>query len=271
MYNRGMTFPHDLLRFLYWIFFKPFSLRTWIHQLDPSIGNAATLLTRPHERAAVQLRNLALFYIVVVPLLLALATGLILSRLGLDVNWLKLLFFLVVGIIMASSFSLAFCIAFVLPFSVLVAIWSTTAFTPALGILFSFLLGLAYGLNANSARWGLIAGIVYGVVVGLVVNPLGGVIIGVTFLIGYFRLFFYLIEATLTWSLARRASSGDALRLWRFQPVRWDELIWFPLPGLANHLCALQEQDPAAAQGAIRVVRESFRQRWAAEKAESRK
>ncbi len=262
-----MTFPRDLLRFLYWIFFKPFSLRTWINELDPSIGNAAALFTQRHERAALPLRNLALFYIVLAPLLLALGTGLILSRLGMDVNWLKLLFFLAVGIIMASSFSLAFCIAFVLPFSVLIAIWSSTAFTPVLGILFSFLLGLAYGLNANSGRWGLIAGVVYGVVVGLIVNPLGGLVIGATFLAGYFRVIFYVIEAPLAWTLGRRAVKREASSLWRFQPVCWDELIWFPLPGLANHLCALQEQDPAAAQRAIRYVQGSFRQKWAIEKA----
>jgi hypothetical protein len=259
-----MTFPRDLFRFLYWIFFKPFSLRTWINQLDPTIGNTATLLTRRHERTALPLRNLALFYILFAPLL-GLSTGLILSQLDMSVNWLKLLLFLVVGIIMSTSFNIGFCIAFLLPFSVLIAIWSSTAFTPALGILFSLLLGLAYGLNANSARWGLIAGVAYGVVIGLIANPLGGLVIGAAFLAGYFRIIFYVIEVPLAWTLGTRALTGDALRLWRFQPVRWDELIWFPLPGLDQHLRALKQQNGPAAQDAIRQVRESFRQRWAAE------
>ena len=62
-----MAFPRDLLRFLYWIFFKPFSLQAWIRQVDPTLGNVATLLTRPHGHPARPLVNLALFYILAAP------------------------------------------------------------------------------------------------------------------------------------------------------------------------------------------------------------
>lgn len=258
-----MRFPRDLLRFLYWIFFKPFSLQTWIRQLDPGIGNVATLLTRPHSRSAGPLVKLALFHILVTSWLLAVGTGSILSQAGADVNWLRLVFYLLMGIVLSTSFSIGFCIAFLLPFSVSIAIWSSTAFTSALGVLFSLLLGLAYGLNANSARWGLVAGLVYGVVLSLLVGPLGGSIIGAAFLSGYFRIVFYLIEAPLSWILGTLAIKGDALKLWQFQPIRWDELIWFPLPGLDRHLRALEQQNGAASQAAIHCVQESFRQRWA--------
>src|SRR5512138_2255393 len=150
-----MQFPQDLLRFLYWIFFKPISLYRWIDQLDPTMGNVTTLLTRSHNGSARSLRNLALFGIFILPLLLGLGTGMILQQLGLDVNWLKLAFYLFVAIALSLTFSIPFYIAFLLPFSIAVAIWSSTSFTPALGIFFSLMLGLAYGLSSASARWGL--------------------------------------------------------------------------------------------------------------------
>jgi hypothetical protein len=202
-----------------------------------------------------------LFYILAASWLLGIGSELLLSRSGADVNWLELAFYLLADIALSTSFSISFCIAFLLPFSVMIAIWSSTAFTPALGILFSLLLGLAYGLNANSARWGLVAGLVYGAVLSLLIGPLGGSVIGAAFLSGYFRIVFYIIEAPLSWILGTLAPKGDALKLWRYQPVRWDELIWFPLPGLEQHLAALKQQDPTASQEAIRLVQDSFRQK----------
>jgi uncharacterized protein len=231
VYNMDMKFPQDLLRFLYWIFFKPISLHALINQLDPRIGNVATLFSRSYDRSAQSFRNLALFYILIAPWLLGLGTAIALSQLGIDVNWLKLAFYLLVAIALSSTFSIQFCIAFLLPFSVAVAIWSSTAFTPALGILFSLMLGLAYGLSPSSARWALIAGLVYGVLLGVVLGPLSGLLIGAAFLIGYFRIIFYVVEAPLSWIMGTLAINRDALRLWKFNPVVWDELIWFPLPG----------------------------------------
>ncbi len=260
-----MKFPQDLLCFLYWVFFKPASLRDMISAVDPSIGNAATLLTRRHSRQAVPLRNLALFYIVAAPWLLGVGTALILSGLGLHVNWLELVLYLLVAMVLGASFSLAFCIAFLLPFSVMIAIWSSISLTPALGALLSLLLGLAYGLNGNSDRWGLIAGLAYGVVIGFLVGPLEGLAIGAAFLIGYFRIVFYLIEALLAWLLGALAPRGEARSLWRFQPICWDELIWLPLPGLDRHLRALKQQDAAAFQEALHTVQGSFRQKRAAQ------
>ena len=106
------------------------SLRNWdccatalknalqLKRLDPGIGNAATLFTRPLRVAALPLRNLALFYIALVPLLLGFGTALLLSRLGLQVNWLNLTLYLVLFILMTTAFSIGFCVAFLLPFSV---------------------------------------------------------------------------------------------------------------------------------------------------------
>jgi hypothetical protein len=261
-----MNFPQDLLRFLYWIFFKPISLYRWIDQLDPSIGNVAVLLTRSYRGPAQSLKKLALFYIFIMPCILGFGTGMILLQIGMDVNWLRLAFYLFVAIALSLTFSVHFCIAFLLPFSMAVAVWSSISFSISLGILFSLMLGTAYGLNSDSAKWGLTAGAVYGVCLSLILGPLNGLMIGTAFLIGYFRVVFYLVEAPLAWTLASLATRGEALKLWRFNPILWDELIWLPLPGLDKHLLALKRQNGPAAGAAILQVQESFRQRWAAER-----
>jgi hypothetical protein len=264
-----MKFPRDWLRFLYWIFFKPFSLHKLIHQLDRTIGHTAALvLTRSPNPSVRSIGNLALVYILIVPWLLAFGTGVLLSLLGIDVNWPRLIFYLSVAMALSLTFNISFSIAFLLPFSIVVVIWSTTSFTQVLGILFSLMLGLAYGLTPGSARWGLTAGLVYGAVFSLTLGPLTGLSIGAVFLIGYFRIFLYVLEALLSWILGTLAldSNVDALKLWQFHPVLWDELIWFPLPSLDQHLLAIQRRDEATARAALRQVQESFRQGWAAER-----
>jgi hypothetical protein len=261
-----MKFPRDLLRFLYWIFFKPISLHIWINQLDPAIGNVTHLLIRPSDRSVLALKNLTLFYVLVMPWLLALMTGFVIIRLGLTVNWLRLVLALVFSIALSLPFSIQFCIAFLLPFSVTATIWSGQSLSLALGVFFSLMLGLAYGLGGNSARWGLTAGLVYGVLFSILLGPLSGLSIGAAFLIGYFRIIFYLVEAPLSWILGTLAAKGDALKLWGFHPVLWDELIWFPLPGLDKHMLAIERQDGQAAQSAIHQVQESFRQSWAVQR-----
>ena len=261
-----MKFPQNLLRFLYWIFFKPTSLYARISQLDPRTGNVATLLGRSSDTSVPSLKKLTLFYIFVLPWFLGLGTGILLRQLGMDINWLKLTFYLAVGVALSLTFSIPFCIAFLLPFSIAVAVWSSSSFSLTLGILFSLMLGLAYGLNSDSAKWGLTAGLVYGLFFGFLLGPLGGLFIGTAFLSGYFRVLFYLMEAPLSWILGTLASKGDALKLWQFHPVLWDELIWFPLPRLDRHLLALERQNGPAARTAILQVQESFRQRWATER-----
>jgi hypothetical protein len=261
-----MKFPQHLLRFLYWIFFKPFSLHAWIRQIGPGMGNTAALLTSSHDRSDRSLNYLALFYILVMPWLMATGTGVVLAWLGMDVNWLRLVFTLSMAMALSLTFSIDFGIAFLLPFSIAVAIWSSTSFTGMLGIFFTFTLGTAYGLSGNSARWGLTAGLVYGVLLSIILGPLSGLSIAAAFLLGYFRILFYLVEASLSWVLGNLARNGEAVRLWRFHPVVWDELIWFPLPGLDEHLLAIQRQDEPALQAAIHQVQESFRQSGATQR-----
>jgi hypothetical protein len=265
----SLRFPYDLSRFLYWIFFKPFTMHQYLKDVDPSLRQAAALFFRRRQDTSEyrSLILLAFFYIWLVPFLLGIGLGLIFASRGIPVNWLSLVFYLVIGIPLSLSFSLPFCVAFLLPFSLAVAILSSTGFNLFTIILFSFALGLAYGLTVHPPTWALTGGLVYGVVFGFISGPLGGVMIGLTFLAGYFRIPLYLIEALLSFLLLYRVEEADAARRWRFQPLTWDELIWFPLPGLDRHLRALANQNVLVAEDALALVKESFRQGWAMERA----
>jgi len=260
-----LRFPQDLLRFLHWIYFRPFTLQTYLDRSGLLTGSAFELFTRARQnhRTRRPLVLLASFYIWLVPWLLGISLSMGIALLGRSENWLSLAFYLVLGTMLSLIFSLNFCIAFLLPFSLAAAVVSASSFTMVHGILFSFLLGLAYGLRLNPAKWGLVAGLVYGGAFALLANPLSGLEIGAAFLIGYFRIFLYLIEAPLSSLLALLSAQGNADKLWRWNPVVWDELIWLPLPGLERHIQVLARQDPSLAREAICLVKGSFRQGWA--------
>ncbi len=257
-----LRFPQDLLIFLYWVFFKPFSLAHLLERVNPALTITLGLFIPARARSLEErtLARMVLFYCLPVPWLLGLLAGLALAALQQAVNWPQLILFLVVGGVLGIFFSPAFSIAFLLPFSLAAALVSSTGITPIIGICFSFCLGLAYSLVRKPAAWGLLAGVFYGAALGFLVDPLTGLFIGAAFLAGYFRLPFYLVEAPLTWLLARRAEKGAAAHFWRWQPVTWDERIWFRLPGLERHLLALQHQDTPAAGKALQLVQASFKQ-----------
>jgi hypothetical protein len=245
----SLRFPQDLLRFLYWIFFKPFSLYRLLERANPALNSTFGLFmpSRARSLEGQSLTRLVLFYSLPVPCLLGLLAGLVLAAFQQAVNWPQLVLFLVLGCALGLTFNPVFCTAFQLPFSLAAALVSSIGITSMIGICFSFWLGLAYSLVRKPAGWGLLAGLFYGAALGFMVNPLTGLAIAAAFLAGYFRLAMYLVEAPLSWLLARRAEKREAARLWRWQPETWDERIWFPLPGLERHLRALQDQDPSAA------------------------
>jgi hypothetical protein len=267
--KNSLRFPQDLLRFLHWIFFRPFTMRRYLDDVHPPLSHAAALFfhKRQEDQAYKSLTWLAFFYVWLVPWLLGIGLGLILAARGIPVNWLNLVFYMLVGIPLSLSFSLPFCVAFLLPFSLAVVVLSSTGFNLFTTILFSFALGLAYGLMAKPPKWALTGGLVYGVVFGFIDGPLEGSMIGATFLAGYFRIPLYLIEALLSLLLSCRVDEADAVRRWRFQPLTWDELIWFPLPGLDRYLRALAHQNDFATREAFALVKDSFRQGWAIERA----
>jgi hypothetical protein len=186
----SLRFPQDLPRFLYSIFFKPITLRRTLEQVDPSLATtAAFFMPRrviiPERRA---LTLLVLFYVLLAPCLLGFGSGAVLAAFGLPVNWLEFSLYLAVGIALSLSFNPVFCIAFLVPFSLAAAVFSSFGLNVTAGIFLSFSLGLAYGLNLKPAKWGFIAAVVYGVVFGFLSGPWIGLAVGAAILAGYFRL-----------------------------------------------------------------------------------
>jgi len=260
-----LKFPRDLFRFLHWIIFRPLALGRYMDSFAPSITSAASMFVRGwHKQPARRsLIFLSLFHCCLIPCGLALGMGLILQSVGRPVNWPGLVFYLILGTAVSTSFSLGFCVVFLPFFGLMAAVLNSGTFEIWHGILFSFVLGLAYGLTPKSLRWGLVGGLVYGLVFALLIDPVSGLAIGAAFLAGYFRLCLYFVEAPLSWVLSVRASKTNADKLWRFHPARWDELVWPPLPGLDRYLRALASQNPQLGQEIAAQVRDSFRQGWA--------
>lgn len=229
-----LRFPQDLLCFLFWILFRPVTLRRYLAQFDPPPGSVAALFVRGWWRdpARRSLALLALFYVILIPWLVGFGTGMVLTSLGVTVKWLRLFFYLVIVTGSSLTFSLGFCVVFLMPFSLAVTVAGSGNFTMPLLVLVSFALGLAYGLMLKPALWGLAGGLTYGVVFSLLADPLGGLTVGAAFLIGYFRIFLYVLEVPFAWALSLWYAKGHRGDLRRCHPAEWDELIWFPLPRL---------------------------------------
>jgi hypothetical protein len=139
---------------------------------------------------------------------------------------------------------------------------------PALGtgIPLGFAFGVGLGLAVPTARgalWGLAVAVVFGVIVGAqgrtegIIELLSRFLIGysgvfivlISFLVGYFRVEWYPLDAAVTrWQLARaRRGPGGARALFRRSPIYWREPIWLPLAGLKSFLRVIDEHSPEAA------------------------
>jgi hypothetical protein len=246
---RPFTFtPRDLLRLFYLSFFKPISLDRYIHQVDPTLGRNPGLLTlwrrsRAHPEFG-PLVKLAWFHILLTPWLLGFAGAGLFALAGFHLNW----FDVTIGVVVFG-----------------------VVFGVAVGMARGVAGGVAWGV-AGGAAWGVVFGVfgmvfgvvgmVFGVAGGVAGGAAGGAAWGVSFILAYFRLPLYMMQAPVVWLAARRGNL-----VWRYSPVLWDELIWFPLPGLDEQLVAIGKHDRAAGLDAIATVAQSFRQGWAAKKA----
>ncbi len=92
-----------------------------------------------------------------------------------------------------------------------------------------------------------------------------GVAFGVAYIISFLRLPMYLWELPRSLQLSGHAQREpqQAARLWRKQPLHYDEVIQLPLIGLPEHIAAIARSDPEAALEALADVGSSLRQQWA--------
>ncbi len=91
------------------------------------------------------------------------------------------------------------------------------------------------------------------------------VAVGVAYIISFLRLPMYLWELPRSLQLSGHAQREpqQAARLWRKQPLHYDEVIQLPLIGLPEHIAAIARSDPEAGLEALADVGSSLRQQWA--------
>ncbi len=270
---RPLRFPQDWLRFLYWVFFKPLTLqKKYLYTIGFS------------KREPIKL---AFFDMLLLALLVFFLTF-VLRILGFYVNWF--------AVFITISFSLLFCILLFVLGGVLGNTLISTTFGGLLGVSFGVLLsvdenvpfgvllkanrdisfgvevafivalitGVAVGISyamSYGATFGLSFGVSYIVMYGVISGYSFAVIIAMAFFLGYFRLINYVLYIPIAFLQGRY---GKTLRL---SPVIWDELIWFPLPGLDNLLFNIALSDRHEGMKSIAYVAGSFRQGWAARQA----
>jgi hypothetical protein len=110
---------------------------------------------------------------------------------------------------------------------------------------------------------GVAGGVAVGVAGGVAVGVAFGVAVGVAFIFGYFRLPLYVVQVPWAWVQNRLYREGGL----KGSPVVWDEMVWFPLPGLDSLLAKIGQQERQQGMEAIAFVAASFRQGWAARRA----
>ena len=112
--HRPLKFPDDLLRFLYWVFFKPLTLFRYINSIDPALSNRedtglfALLKRRKEHPEFIQIIRLAFFHIFLTPWPLGFLTAFGFQIAGFEVDWLQV----AVGVAVGVAFGVAFIIGY---------------------------------------------------------------------------------------------------------------------------------------------------------------
>ncbi len=267
-----LRFPQDILRFLYWVFFKPITLRNYVYKIDASLSayrdrNLFMLWQRRKEHPEfVPVIYLALFNVAFMPLL-AFPLAWLLQIVGFEVFWLGVAGGVAVGVAGGVAGDVAVGVMFGVALGVAVGVAGGVVFGVALGVVavgvvFGVVAGVAVGVVLGTVP-GMAVGVAVGVTLGVTTEVAFGVSVGVVYPLSYFRLPLYIIQAP--WSFINsHFYNGKGLAC---SPVLWDELIWFPLPGLNDLLIKIAKQDRQQGMEAIAFVAASFRQGWAAKRA----
>jgi AAA+ ATPase superfamily predicted ATPase len=178
------------------------------------------------------------------------------------------------------EFSVMLGVALGVAFGVQVGVEFSVAASVEFGVAVGMMTGVTFGV-ARGMRRGMLVGAVVGVVGAVVVGVAAAVAIDVaagavvvvvasvasTVTITHLQVLpFQWLLSSVLWVIIR-FNSNLSPSLWRFSPVRWDEIIILPLPGLVGFLVTLNRSDPALGQEAIAQVAAHRFQRPAALKA----
>jgi len=252
------TYLLECLRLLYWAFFKPFTLRSYLRDIHPDLkpdSDPFRLLRQNPDNARLRrYADQAWWFALAAPWVVAAIAGVLLPLLlpqALPVqggipqfDWQDSLLLLggwTLGLLIARATSR-------------LGLWAISFLLLCFvaGLLFAGLSRLAPGLTLSILQ--LIHEQAFDVIVGL--WPLaGGVALGVAVGLGALRAYFWLPELAWMLALATALSQGkNAARMLPLLPPRFDQLIILPLPFMDKIIVQAHRENPAAAQQFIRYL-----------------
>ncbi|MEI7848968.1 MAG: AAA family ATPase, partial [Chloroflexota bacterium] len=275
--SRPLRFPQDILRFLYWIFFKPNTFRRTMHIIDTSISrygysNLYQLWKRREGYPKIiPIIWLSLFNIIFMPLL-AFPLAWTIQLAGFEISWYGVAVGVAGGVVFGVAFGVALDVAHGVAFSVAIGIGFGMGFGVGYGVAFGVAVGMAGGMAGGVALsgeydgrmwYGVVGGVILGVLVGMTGGDVVlGLVVGMAFIFSCLRLPLYFIYIPWSWMHNKLYREGGLVR----SSVLVDELIWFPLPGLSSLLVQISQQDRQQGLEAIAFVAGSIGQRWAAKR-----
>ena len=282
-------------KLLYWLFFRGLALRRYARSIHPDLDEDLKVWEVRHAvgddprfRALCQVRW---WLLAGAPLAIVLLSGAIFSFwTGFD--WYPALFFSsghTAGTLMGDAlrwwfprrasillgwFQCIIVVTLVVAVPVLAALlsvlgqFSLPAIIALILVAFGVAVGVAGGVAGGVAvgvAVGVAGGVAGGVAFGVAVGVAFGVAFGVAYIISFLRLPIYLWELPRSLQLSghARREPQQAARLWRKQPLHYDEVIQLPLIGLPEHIAAIARSDPEAGLEALADVGSSLRQQWA--------
>jgi len=165
---KTLTFPKDILRLLYWIYFKPFTLRRYVRHLDPRLDEKLELWQVQERTSSVpELRNLAWLWwalLAIAPMSVTIVVG------------------LAIEVISSFHWERGLCAAIVYTVGLLFGNWLRWRVTDerivlivssVSGLVFGLIFGVAIGLRFDRTV-GFVFGMAFGIAGGLAINPAGG-------------------------------------------------------------------------------------------------
>ncbi len=195
---------------------------------------------------------------------LAPATLLLLEQMGIPVDWGRA----IEGIARNVALGVAFGVAW----GVALGVAGGVAGGVALGVAGGVAGGVAFGVALGVAL-GVAGGVAGGVALGVALGVAGGVALGVALGVASIlatthlpHIFFQLPLSLGSW-WGGRVFPRALPALWRVCPVRWDDIILVPLPGLPGFLATLYRTYPTLGKEAIATVAAHPTQQRAAGKA----
>lgn len=165
---RNLTFPKGILHLLYWIYFKPLTLRRHVRQLDPRLDERLELWQVQEEMSAIpHVRSLAWLWwtlLAIAPLGATIVVGLAIELIS-SFDWARGLFTAVVytmGLLLGNWLRWR-----VANERIVLVVGSVS------GLVFGLVFGVAVGFQFDR-NVGFVFGMAFGLAGGLAVNPAGG-------------------------------------------------------------------------------------------------